>query len=301
MTFEELNAKVLSNGMTRKERVAQLQGVYHANEYEYHGYYKSFVDIPYDTQSERQKYNVYTPKQAGKHPTIIYVHGGGWFEGNRADGGVGMVLPLVAHGYAVVTIGYRLVDQAIFPDMIYDVIRGMDAALERAEEFGLDPDNLCAIGGSAGTNMCLLPALWSKRKFKACVLRCALLDLATIRQDYEASGLPRNPKFGYPDEDTSMEAMFLGGSLSEVPEQFEKANPANYIDRDCPYFLLLHGLNDKSAPYQQSVAFAKAVEEKAGKEKVILRLYPNTGHDGGFYNDPSVFEEIVEFLNKHMR
>ena len=301
MTFEELNAKVLSTGQTRKERVEELMNWYSQGGHEYYGNFRCFVDIPYDTQSERQKFNVYAPMQPGRHPTIVYVHGGAWFAGDRADHGVSMVLPLIAHGYTVLTIGYRFVDEAVFPDMIYDVMHGMEAAFARADEFEIDPDNLCAIGGSAGTNMCLLPALWSKRRFKACVLRCAILDLATIRSDFEKIGLTRRKNFGFPDEDTCIESLFIGGSLSEEPEKFRQANPANYLDENSPDFLILHGLDDRATPYLQSVAFAEAAEKVLGKEHVTLHLYPDTKHDHGFYDDPSVFEEIVEFLNKRMK
>ena len=304
MDLKTLNEKVLSNGLSRLEHIHAMQSKFNQHGEHYIGYYHQWEDIPYDTVSERQKYNVYVPRSPGKHPTILYVHGGAWMIGDRADRGLSMILPLVAHGYAIVTVGYRMTDEAVYPDSVHDVVRGFEAAMERAEEFGLDPENLACMGGSAGTNMALLGAMRSKyrRSFKAAVLRCPLLQLATIREDFEEIGLERKKLFGYPDEDTSIEAMFLGGTPAEVPEAYDSADPIHDLDAEvCPYIFLMHGLDDPAAPYLQSVHFAEAVEKKCGKGKAKVHLYPNTRHDYGMYDLPETFEEYLAFLDEHLR
>src|SRR5262245_64969656 len=55
----------------------------------------------------RQRLDLYIPEKAdGPLPVIVWIHGGAWMGGSK-DAGV-MALPLVAKGYAVASVNYRL-------------------------------------------------------------------------------------------------------------------------------------------------------------------------------------------------
>ena len=100
MDVQKLNEKVLSNGMTRKEYYDSLNRDFTQDPRVYHGAFVKLTDIAYDTASDRQKYDVYMPMNPGKYPTIIWVHGGGWFMGDRSDFAMGYLIPFIAHGRA---------------------------------------------------------------------------------------------------------------------------------------------------------------------------------------------------------
>ena len=128
------------------------------------------------------------------------------------------------------------------------------------------------------------------------ILRCSILDFVNIRPQFEAIGLERE-RFKYPDEDTSIEALFMGGSTLELPEVAAQCNPANHLTKDCPNFLLIHGMVDVDTPYQQSINFANQIREVSGDgNRAQLVLMPETGHDNGRYDDPSTFEAQLSFL-----
>jgi len=62
--------------------------------------------------------DLYVPKTTSRPlPIIIWVHGGGWREGNKSNP---LVLPLVNLGFAVASINYRLSQEAPFHAHIYD-------------------------------------------------------------------------------------------------------------------------------------------------------------------------------------
>ena len=63
MTIQEVNAKTLSNGMNRKDYFDSVVDWYSQGAMEYNGYYEKILNIPYDTQSDRQKYDVYMHMQ----------------------------------------------------------------------------------------------------------------------------------------------------------------------------------------------------------------------------------------------
>lgn len=298
MTIQEVNAKILSNGMNRKDYFDSVVDWYSQGAMEYNGYYDKILNIPYDTQSDRQKYDVYMHKLPGLHPTVILVHGGGWFTGDRSDFGLSTVLPYIAHGFNVVTIGYRLADEGVYPDPVDDVCKALNQILEHAEEYRIDRTRLAMHAGSAGTTIAALAALRNKDIIKSVVLSCSILDFANIRPQFEAIGLKRE-RFFYPDEDTSIEALFMGGSTLELPETAADCNPANHLTPDCPKFLLIHGMVDVDTPYQQSIDFANKIREVSGDvDRAQLILLAETGHDNGRYDDPSTFEAKLNFLKR---
>jgi acetyl esterase/lipase len=79
-------------------------------------------DLAYATQSEAQKLDLYIPAAGtGPFPVVIMVHGGGFMFGDKADGaGLTGVDQLLAAGYAVASINYRLSGEAQYPAQIQD-------------------------------------------------------------------------------------------------------------------------------------------------------------------------------------
>lgn len=301
MTIEQVNAKILSNGMTRKAYFDSVVDWYSQGGMEYNGYFEKKLNIPYDTLSDRQKYDVYMPMKPGLYPTVLLVHGGGWFTGDRSDFGLSIVLPYIAHGFTVITIGYRLADEAVYPDPVDDVCKAMEQIFAHAEEYRMDVNRVAMQAGSAGTTIAALSALRHPDLIRSVILRCPILDFANIRAQYEQIGLERE-RFHYPDQDTSIEALFMGGSTLELPEVAAQCNPANHLTADCPSFLLIHGLVDVDTPYPQSIHFARAVRKAAGdNRRAELVLLSETGHDNGLYDDPSTFETQLDFLKRTLK
>jgi len=61
--------------------------------------------------------DLYFPQQRGtQSPLIIYIHGGGWYSGDKATGiGLNNMPELVRRGYVVASINYRLAPDTFFP------------------------------------------------------------------------------------------------------------------------------------------------------------------------------------------
>ena len=115
------------------------------------------LDIQYaGTDNPRQRLDLYLPKipkTDQRLPVVAHVHGGGWAEGDkRSDFGV--VRPLVESGeYAVVSVGYRLSDEAIWPAQIHDCKAAIRWIRANATKYNLDPDRIGATGESAGGHL----------------------------------------------------------------------------------------------------------------------------------------------------
>src|SRR5690349_10681054 len=74
------------------------------------------------------------PRGDGPAPILLWIHGGGWDEGDRHDR---TAVPLTAHGYAVASIDYRLSGQATFPAQIEDCKAAVRWLRTNARRYGL--------------------------------------------------------------------------------------------------------------------------------------------------------------------
>ena len=75
---------------------------------------------------------------------------------------------------------------------------------------------------------------------------------------------------------------FLGASYGENPELWAEASPSTYVGPESAPFLFLHGTDDQSIPYQQSVDMINALEA-AG---VSAEIFTAEGAGHGFFNGP---------------
>lgn len=293
--------KILSNGLTHAQSVKTLTDGYTQDgvEWDFPGCEK-FLNIPYGAESRRQCIDIYKPAGEGPFPVIVEVHGGGWFTGDRADNGLGDVAWYFPHDYAIVSIGYRLTDEAVWPGQWDDIQAAVELLLKIGPEHGLDTSRMCATGGSAGTTLSLLMALRTK-KFKCAIMLASILDFKNMRKQFEEVGIERTKKFGYPDQDWSIEGLLMGGSVDEVPEICEDLTPINFVDKDCPYIRMYHGKLDNATPYLQTVDFAeKAANITGDPERVQYVLLPGTKHSGGDYMAEWTVNERLEFLKKYL-
>jgi acetyl esterase/lipase len=295
--------KLLSNGLTRLEMVRKLQSEYQqpALEHTLPPDCETFKDIPYNTESPRQRLDIYKPKGEGPFPVVVNIHGGGWYTGDKADFSVPGRLKFLPYGYAVVSVGYRLMDTAVFPAQLEDVENGIAWIVEHGAEYHLDTLRMGIISGSAGTPLALTAALKSKA-FRAASMNCSILDFSTMTRQFRQLNLERTPMFAIPDSDCSIESLLLGGAVQEMPELCREAAPRSYLDVDAPYIQLYHGLQDRTTPYLQSVDFAEEAARITGDpERVSCILLPDTGHSGGLYYSDEVFQQRLEFMEKHLK
>lgn len=89
-------------------------------------------------------------------PVIFYVHGGGWIMGTQRLGGLACISGALAHGYAVISVEYRLAPAVHFPEFIFDVKTAVRWARANAPQYGFDPARIGMIGDSAGGHISLM-------------------------------------------------------------------------------------------------------------------------------------------------
>ena len=123
--------------------------------------------------------DVYAPESAAPAPVVIAIHGGGWKGGTRST--YRYLGPLLAgHGYALLSIDYRLVlnDRNRYPAAVDDVRAALQYVREHAAELNVDPARIALMGDSAGGHLAALVGLTERPQVQAVVGIFGVYDLA---------------------------------------------------------------------------------------------------------------------------
>ncbi len=243
------------------------------------------ADVTYASIGDRDLLlDVYLPASRSDRPipAIVWVHGGGWRGGSKNN--IGRSQPILERGYGLVSVGYRLSGEAIFPAAIADVKAAMRWVRANASGFGFDPDRLGAWGSSAGGHLvALLGTAHDVEEWDSIHEENAGVSSrpdAVCNWFGPTDFLRMNDFAGRIDHDAanSPESRFIGGPIQEHPEKAQRANPIRYVTSDDPPILHMHGEKDQAVPYNQSELLHAALE-KAG---VNTTLYMVKGGDHGF-------------------
>lgn len=278
----------------------------------------TFTDIAYATKSERQKLDIYLPHEGkGPFPVIIAIHGGGFTSCNKNREYTGTMLQGINYGYAVVTINYRLSDEAKFPAAINDVKAAIRFIKVNGSQYNLNPDKIALWGSSAGgnlaslagttggTNNCYDTALGNADvpdNVIAVVDWYGPANFSVMDEQNTASGISEKVEgVQIHNTDDSFGSKYFGQNISKVPDLCRQADPATYITSDCPYFLIQHGTLDPVIPVQQSIDLSNAIAKAAGQDKVTLTLFEGAGHGGEPFENSENIDRVFAFLDKYLK
>src|SRR4051812_28996229 len=117
-------------------------------------------DIEYSNVGARVAMDVVRPKSAGTEPlpAIVLVHGGGFRAGSR-ESYLPVAAKLAQRGYVAATVSYRLAPRHQFPAAVEDVKAAVRFLRANAQRYGIDPERIGAMGGSAGGHLVLMLGL----------------------------------------------------------------------------------------------------------------------------------------------
>lgn len=124
--------------------------------------YETFADILYkttDADKNLTSLDIYTPDKSGKNPVLVWVHGGGWSEGDKktiVTSPVDMPKVFCAEKFVVVSVNYRLSPAVKFPVHPQDVASAIAWVKANITKYGGDPKRINLAGHSAGAHLTAL-------------------------------------------------------------------------------------------------------------------------------------------------
>jgi acetyl esterase/lipase len=249
-----------------------------------------------------------SPLPAMPVPAVIYLHGGGWAEGERSTALYPWLNPLLAaHGFVTASVTYRLSRFALYPAQIHDAKAAVRWLRVNAAQYHIDPERIGVWGDSAGGQLAALLGVTGgmpnlegncgspeySSRVQAVVSRVAPYDFLSI------GGSVIN------DAPSSVTQLF-GGMVSEREELMRIASPISHVAPGAPPFQIVHGTQDETVPFEQAERFAAALKA-TGNEVEFLPVqdaHHNLRTDGLLPWSDEPWEEMgwkaLAFFQRHL-
>jgi acetyl esterase/lipase len=219
--------------------------------------------------------------------------------------------PLVEQGYTVFSLNHRAIPRFQYPGPVDDVQRAVRFIRFHAEDYGIDPERVGAVGGSSGGYMVSMlgmldgegnpedadPVNRVSAKVQAVVGRAVPSDLSRSTGGAVATLLGSDLGRDFdPDADQMDEG------LAEELRKHVEASPITYVSSDDPPTLLIHGDADGTVPFDQSQRFLEALRV-AGVTSRLLPI-PGGGHGPTFRgseNPPDYIGAMIDWFDTHLK
>lgn len=239
------------------------------------------LNVPYGPHPE-QRLDVFTPAPSGSAPLVMFVHGGGWSVGDKAQYSV-VGNDLARAGIVTVLVNYRLSPAVQHPTHVQDVAHALSWCYRNAARCGADPERLCLFGHSSGAHLAALVAL------EPSYLAAEGLDSRIIRRVIGVSGVAYDLDERYAAMSV---APFFTPVFGEDASRWNLAAPMRYIEGSAPPFLLIHGLGDTEAPPASTEAFAAALRQAGVPTELVL--VPDENHVTVMYTVASLVANFLQ-------
>ncbi len=301
---------------------------------------KSYVKIPYASDSESQYLDLYVPDTAlnKENPKLfVLVHGGGFiYNDSQSRQAQLMYRYFRDNGFACATVNYRLAQEAQFPGALSDVKAAVRFLRAHAEEYGFDATRIAIWGESAGGYLAVAAAVTNDDEFMdveyigqkeieeklgekvsaridVCVDYYGCIELSQKDDDWKKLKVPgfiidvanswlKTDVLGdYPD----VESFWLRNDVSTASkEEMSKSDLYTYISKNLPgsgmKFWISHGDCDITVPILQSERLYGTLKDLLPEENIVYHVVEGAGHAGDIMYTDAELSNIKAFLNDNL-
>jgi len=259
------------------------------------------VDIPYtSSNSQYQSLDLLRPAhpEGRPLPLIVFLHGGAWSQGDKADGGRNLGKLVRSGHYVAAAVNYRLTNEAQWPAQLHDCKAAIRWLRAHASRYGIDSEHIAVWGRGAGAHLALmLGATANKPEFagplgqyhnystiiSAVVNFAGIVDLTTL--PHQVSGRDHSSP-------GSPEARLIGGAIYGFRHSAEEASPFHHLTPRMPPVLSIHSVDDDIIPYAQ----AEQLHQKLNALGVKNMLIPVHGARHEDFPDEAL-DRVAGFLD----
>ena len=246
-------------------------------------------DLPYRSDGDpKHRFNLFLPladsARAGT-PTVVFVHGGGWTEGDKdlVYGGEDLYNNIgrffASRGIGAATVSYRLMPGVGWRDQVADVAAAVAAIQDTVAARGGDAGGLVLMGHSAGAHLTARVAVDARAREAADArpvcgaipVSGAALDL----RDRETYAMRDN--FDYYSARFSADGVALDTPPAEPFAWQTEASVVPFVDASAPPFLILYAGGETDALQRQSGLLAATLRAADVPTEVVV--VPGKSHE----------------------
>jgi acetyl esterase/lipase len=242
--------------------------------------------------------DLYLPANVRSPGLVVWVHGGAWRSGTKAN----PPMAFVENGFALASLDFRQSAEARFPANVHDIKAGIRFLRANAREYGYRTDRIAIAGSSSGGHLAVLVGVTNGNKELEGTVGTALKessDVAAIIDYYGASNLmtilAQSTPHGLNVRQPALD-LLLGAQPDNAKALAQLASPVTHVDRSDPPLLIFHGDQDPQMPINQSHEL-QGVYEKAGLN-VYFDVVHGAAHGGDQFFSPERVARAVAFLRR---
>jgi acetyl esterase/lipase len=258
--------------------------------------YRVVPNITYLTANNFEaKLDVYSRADSpGPHPTIIFIHGGGWTGGTK-EAALFSLMPYLEMGWNAVNVEYRLARVSQAPAAVEDCLCALRWVIRNAKQYGFDTAKLVVSGGSAGGHLALTTGLIpaSAGLDRQCPGTEELRVAAIVNWNgiTDVADLLEGPNM------RTYAVQWLGSAPNRA-EIAKRVSPLTYVRAGVPPIITIQGDADPVVPYSHSVRLQQALQQ-VGVDHELVTI-PGGKH-GNFSRaeNQRAYGVIEAFLAKH--
>lgn len=227
------------------------------------------------------------------HPTLVYIHGGGWLGGSK-DHVTPFIIAYLQKGWNVVNVEYRT-GEGTAPLAVDDCMAAIQWISRNAKSYNIDREHVVISGESAGGHLALITGLLNSipgsnkyysgdsLKIKAIVNWFGITDIAGVDNFYRKQ-----------NQESNYASIWVGnpGRMDSITNVF---SPVNRITASTPPIISVHGKKDSVVPYEQAVTL-HGLLTKAGIKNELVTI--DDGKHLGFTDKEyqHIYTRIFKFL-----
>jgi acetyl esterase/lipase len=216
---------------------------------------------------------VFAPKEGKANGTaIIYAPGGGYIRVAGGTDGGEIAKWLNSLGVTVFMLKYRNVEYG-HPAPLQDALRAVRIIRSRAAEFGVQPDRVGMLGGSAGGHLTASAGtLYDAPEGRT----GAELDKVSGRPDFLIMIFPVVTMEDPYAHGTSRQALIGEHPTDELKRHL---SVDEQVTKNTPPTFLVHSTADTTVPVENSIMFFQAM--RRAKAPIEMHIYPLGPHGSG--------------------
>ena len=253
------------------------------------------VDSWYDHCRRDLKLDLIYPEDMSdkRYPCIVWICGGGWMRMDKSAH-LSYLSTLAHQGFGVCSVEYRTSNEGCYPMQIEDVKAAIRYLRAHADRYRIDKEHFGAMGESAGGFLTCMAALDHDKVHDVGEYLEESSSIQAACPWYPPTNLST---FKYKDAEecaASMESLLLGYNTMRNIKEAYNSSPVSKVTKDAPPFLIIHGINDQTVPFEQSEElYDKLIEN--GCDADLIALEGADHADLQFFQD-ELWDRIIEFF-----
>ena len=253
------------------------------------------VDSWYDHCRRDLKLDLIYPEDMSdkRYPCIVWICGGGWMRMDKSAH-LSYLSTLAHQGFVVCSVEYRTSNEGCYPMQIEDVKAAIRYLRAHADRYRIDKEHFGAMGESAGGFLTCMAALDHDKVHDVGEYLEESSSIQAACPWYPPTNLST---FKYKDAEecaASMESLLLGYNIMRNIKEAYNSSPVSKVTKDAPPFLIIHGINDQTVPFEQSEElYDKLIEN--GCDADLIALEGADHADMQFFQD-ELWDRIIEFF-----